>query len=164
MASRVLPCTRNPTPPPASWAPEKLVCLASYQGMTSSGFARCVRAANACTITLLPSHRVELPTRRSPRRSGGIGRRAWFRSMYPQGCGGSSPFFGTRNRRKNSGHPEFFLFLICCSAHTTKRGPVPTNWTASRVSSSARSAVPRKSFRQSRQASITSSGQVNLPS
>src|SRR5579872_4029177 len=29
-------------------------------------------------------------------RSGGIGRRAWFRSMYPQGCGGSSPFFGTR--------------------------------------------------------------------
>src|SRR6185437_2878530 len=28
-------------------------------------------------------------------RSGGIGRRAWFRSMYPQGCGGSSPFFGT---------------------------------------------------------------------
>ena len=31
-----------------------------------------------------------------PCRSGGIGRRAWFRSMYPQGCGGSSPFFGTR--------------------------------------------------------------------
>ena len=30
-----------------------------------------------------------------PCRSGGIGRRAWFRSMYPQGCGGSSPFFGT---------------------------------------------------------------------
>src|SRR5215468_12551427 len=30
------------------------------------------------------------------RRSGGIGRRAWFRSMYPQGCGGSSPFFGTK--------------------------------------------------------------------
>src|SRR6476661_4607662 len=29
-------------------------------------------------------------------RSGGIGRRAWFRSMYSQGCGGSSPFFGTR--------------------------------------------------------------------
>ena len=28
-------------------------------------------------------------------RSGGIGRRAWFRSMYSQGCGGSSPFFGT---------------------------------------------------------------------
>src|SRR6185437_7616410 len=30
-------------------------------------------------------------------RSGGIGRRAWFRSMYPQGCGGSSPFFGTNH-------------------------------------------------------------------
>jgi hypothetical protein len=29
------------------------------------------------------------------RRSGGIGRRAWFRSMYSQGCGGSSPPFGT---------------------------------------------------------------------
>ena len=28
-------------------------------------------------------------------RSGGIGRRAWFRSTYSQGCGGSSPFFGT---------------------------------------------------------------------
>src|SRR5439155_19925974 len=28
-------------------------------------------------------------------RSGGIGRRAWFRSMCPQGRGGSSPFFGT---------------------------------------------------------------------
>src|SRR5258708_2632542 len=33
--------------------------------------------------------------RKVTRRSGGIGRRAWFRSMYPQGCGGSSPFFGT---------------------------------------------------------------------
>jgi hypothetical protein len=30
-------------------------------------------------------------------RSGGIGRRAWFRSMYSQGCGGSSPPFGTKN-------------------------------------------------------------------
>src|SRR5438270_11005314 len=27
---------------------------------------------------------------------GGIGRRAWFRSMYSPGCGGSSPFDGTR--------------------------------------------------------------------
>src|SRR5580698_6091122 len=31
-----------------------------------------------------------------PCRSGGIGRRAWFRSTYSQGCGGSSPFFGTK--------------------------------------------------------------------
>jgi len=30
-------------------------------------------------------------------RSGGIGRRAWFRSMCPQGRGGSSPFFGTNS-------------------------------------------------------------------
>src|SRR5579884_1264639 len=34
-------------------------------------------------------------------RSGGIGRRAWFRSMYPQGCGGSSPFFGTNSAISN---------------------------------------------------------------
>src|ERR1700691_1996654 len=27
---------------------------------------------------------------------GGIGRRAWFRSMYRQRCGGSSPFDGTK--------------------------------------------------------------------
>src|ERR1035438_4370368 len=32
----------------------------------------------------------------STRRSGGIGRRAWFRSMYPQGCGGSSPLIRTK--------------------------------------------------------------------
>src|SRR5665213_1316230 len=38
-------------------------------------------------------------------RSGGIGRRAWFRSMYSQGCGGSSPFFGTSLKSKKSkGH------------------------------------------------------------
>ena len=35
-------------------------------------------------------------------RSGGIGRRAWFRSMYPQGCGGSSPFFGTNSFHSNN--------------------------------------------------------------
>ena len=37
-----------------------------------------------------------IPARPYPCRSGGIGRRAWFRSMYSQGCGGSSPFFGTK--------------------------------------------------------------------
>src|SRR6202795_2313908 len=36
---------------------------------------------------------------RSPSRSGGIGRRAWFRAMCPQGCGGSNPPFGTTNFR-----------------------------------------------------------------
>ena len=41
---------------------------------------------------------VALSARLSPCRSGGIGRRAWFRSMYSQGCGGSSPFFGTKNQ------------------------------------------------------------------
>src|SRR6266404_3640315 len=33
---------------------------------------------------------------------GGIGRRAWFRSMYSQGCGGSSPSGGT-NPQPHSG-------------------------------------------------------------
>ncbi len=38
----------------------------------------------------------ENPSVSSTCRSGGIGRRAWFRSMYSQGCGGSSPLFGTK--------------------------------------------------------------------
>ena len=29
-------------------------------------------------------------------RNGGIGRRAWFRSTFSQGSGGSSPLFGTK--------------------------------------------------------------------
>ena len=33
--------------------------------------------------------------RRRQRRGGGIGRRAWFRSMWGQPCGGSSPLLGT---------------------------------------------------------------------
>ena len=41
-------------------------------------------------------------------RSGGIGRRAWFRSMYSQGCGGSSPFFGT--------NPFLYSFSRRCEA------------------------------------------------
>src|SRR5271166_5485059 len=41
-------------------------------------------------------------------RSGGIGRRAWFRSMYSQGCGGSSPFFGTNSI-------DNFSFLSVCT-------------------------------------------------
>src|SRR5579864_6252060 len=48
-------------------------------------------------------------------RSGGIGRRAWFRSMYPQGCGGSSPFFGTIES-VNAGYyalaPWHFLYFL----------------------------------------------------
>ncbi len=47
---------------------------------------------------------------RFPRRSGGIGRRAWFRSMYPQGCGGSSPFFGTIRVLKKLRIPGAFSF------------------------------------------------------
>jgi hypothetical protein len=40
-----------------------------------------------------------------PCRSGGIGRRAWFRSTYSQGCGGSSPFFGTNPSQINDLSP-----------------------------------------------------------
>ena len=47
-------------------------------------------------VTLAIAARPAPPAPTSPCRSGGIGRRAWFRSMYPQGCGGSSPFFGTK--------------------------------------------------------------------
>src|SRR5580698_9821364 len=39
-------------------------------------------------------------------RNGGIGRRAWFRSMYSQGCGGSSPLFGTKFRNKRASSVE----------------------------------------------------------
>ena len=58
-----------------------------------------------------------------PCRSGGIGRRAWFRSTYSQGCGGSSPFFGTncffysqwlltcRNRLNRAIEPRTSSFL-----------------------------------------------------
>jgi hypothetical protein len=48
----------------------------------------------AATVPLLPKWR-KLPES-YPGHRGGIGRRAWFRSMYPQGCGGSSPFDGTK--------------------------------------------------------------------
>src|SRR5438309_8164588 len=46
-----------------------------------------------CSSRTAPARGATL--RKVTSRSGGIGRRAWFRSMYPQGCGGSSPFFGT---------------------------------------------------------------------
>ena len=47
----------------------------------------------------------------SPCRSGGIGRRAWFRSMYSQGCGGSSPFFGTISSKRLAGNHLRGAFL-----------------------------------------------------
>ena len=67
----------------------------------------------------------------STRRSGGIGRRAWFRSMYPQGCGGSSPFFGTKT---------FLEVLRCaqdfaCGAHARKAAQVRVPSSAPRHSS-----------------------------
>ena len=46
--------------------------------------------------------RPSVSERKTPCRSGGIGRRAWFRSMYSQGCGGSSPPFGTKTIFFNS--------------------------------------------------------------
>src|SRR5581483_3159122 len=53
----------------------------------------------ACYLRVFsfPSQRVERRRGAIEKcRSGGIGRRAWFRSMYRQRCGGSSPFFGTK--------------------------------------------------------------------
>src|SRR5947209_8228719 len=47
-------------------------------------------------LSFLPVGVARWPRLHRTCRSGGIGRRAWFRSMYPQGCGGSSPFFGTK--------------------------------------------------------------------
>jgi uncharacterized protein (TIGR00369 family) len=47
-----------------------------------------------------------------PCRSGGIGRRAWFRSMCPQGRGGSSPFFGTKFVLNASNHNFFHLTIL----------------------------------------------------
>src|SRR6202789_3410058 len=46
-------------------------------------------------------------------RNGGIGRRAWFRSTFSQGSGGSSPLFGTKlyDRR------EFRFFAINFMIH-----------------------------------------------
>ena len=40
-------------------------------------------------------------------RSGGIGRRARFRSVYSQGCGGSSPPFGTKDLALDSIAEEY---------------------------------------------------------
>ena len=55
-------------------------------------------------------------------RSGGIGRRAWFRSMYSQGCGGSSPFFGTSSKdfatAKNQESKTPGLTSIMCTVYT----------------------------------------------
>src|ERR1044071_2289072 len=70
-------------------------------------------------MLLLPGRRFSaLP--KSLCRSGGIGRRAWFRSMYPQGCGGSSPFFGTRLTIQNLRTGPFCMipFSICYLVET----------------------------------------------
>ncbi len=59
--------------------------------------ARALRNHARCLYNIFASETTScVLTRFHTCRSGGIGRRAWFRSMYPQGCGGSSPFFGTR--------------------------------------------------------------------
>jgi hypothetical protein len=70
---------------------------------------------------------VQHPAGPSLCRSGGIGRRAWFRSMYSQGCGGSSPFFGTsyhgsdsfltRDSVPSSLMRRAFFLPVLCSMH-----------------------------------------------
>ena len=58
-------------------------------------------------------HQISIPCR-----SGGIGRRAWFRSTYSQGCGGSSPFFGTKAANQHvqadRASPLFFWVRWLC--------------------------------------------------
>ena len=67
---------------------------ARVQGAEFDTASRLCETQNCC---LLSANRLS----GFPCRSGGIGRRAWFRSMYSQGCGGSSPFFGTIILRRN---------------------------------------------------------------
>ena len=65
-----------------------------------------------------------------PCRSGGIGRRAWFRSMYSQGCGGSSPLFGTKKaagfQMPRSGVECVSIRTgLCCVWTLTATRPIP---------------------------------------
>ena len=63
-------------------------------------------------------------------RSGGIGRRAWFRSMYSQGCGGSSPFFGTSyfvSLHQSDSSSRFRLTLIPWRDHDLGRQKYPAS-------------------------------------
>src|ERR1700761_4035615 len=73
---------------PSRRAPRQLrACILGMPALTPrQAFATLELAAN-----------LVLNDRMIPCRSGGIGRRAWFRSMYSQGCGGSSPLFGTKS-------------------------------------------------------------------
>src|SRR5437588_661957 len=66
-------------------------------------------------------------------RSGGIGRRAWFRSMYPQGCGGSSPFFGTTPLESVA--YEATRFMLYNPAHESERNRKTTEAERDRLDS-----------------------------
>jgi hypothetical protein len=67
-------------------------------------------------IFLIGGRKAAAATKSSCHR-GGIGRRAWFRSMYSQGCGGSSPFDGTK-------FFQFIDFLLLFSVETAARAVV----------------------------------------
>ena len=70
-------------------------------------------------------------------RSGGIGRRAWFRSMYSQGCGGSSPPFGTNTIFSNSLQRLLLAVLLFAGNNLVRLALAGDHW------SSTTSATPR---------------------
>src|SRR5437868_9306350 len=80
--------SHNPGPVPATRTIVRVLVLWVFDTECT------VCRIEVCSSRTAPARGATL--RKVTRRSGGIGRRAWFRSMYPQGCGGSSPFFGTR--------------------------------------------------------------------
>ena len=79
--------SHNPGPVPATRTIVRVLVLWVFDSECT------VCRIEVCSSRTAPARGATL--RKVTRRSGGIGRRAWFRSMYPQGCGGSSPFFGT---------------------------------------------------------------------
>ena len=71
-----------------------------------SQFAQCTAALRELTARrpvwkTRDSRQLRACARVAVSRNGGIGRRAWFRSTFSQGSGGSSPLFGTNIQAKS---------------------------------------------------------------
>src|SRR3979409_263717 len=85
-------------------------------------------------------------------RSGGIGRRAWFRSMYSQGCGGSSPFFGTSyfvSLHQNDSSSRFRLTLIPWRDHDLEHRSNPASAKVRRQAEQLSRLLTARSYRLS---------------
>src|SRR5450755_2668857 len=89
------------------------------------GLTRCFASVEWICTSFLPARRPARITAQSCNcHRGGIGRRAWFRSMYPQGCGGSSPFDGTIKHQRlfparGSADGIFFSLALALSYQAT---------------------------------------------